>query len=277
MKSTTLKSSLSWLCAIFLAISLYKYWSTPTTASTIVSTKASTTQPSQESMVDKLDYINIAPKSGVHKYTFVIVHGFGDSGNGWRSFSNLLQRDPAFADVRFILPNAPVISITAFGNQAAPSWFNIYKMGDPTAKQDVEGFLGSVQKLRFLIDSEIKAGIPAENIVLGGFSQGAALTIGSAATFDVKLGGFVSLSGFCSIQEAIKPLISKANNGTPMFQGHGTADPVIKYENGKKSNEFLKTSVGMKKIDFHTYNGMAHSTSPEEVADIIQFLKQIFV
>lgn len=44
---------------------------------------------------------------------------------------------------------------------------------DP-ALHDVEGILESATNLRSLIAKEIEAGIPAERIVIGGFSQGTA-------------------------------------------------------------------------------------------------------
>lgn len=45
-----------------------------------------------------------------------------------------------------------------------------------------------------MIDSEIKGGIPASRIVIGGFSQGGALALYSALKFPQKLAGVVALS-----------------------------------------------------------------------------------
>lgn len=41
----------------------------------------------------------------------------------------------------------------------------------------------------------------------------------------------------------------------PLFWGHGTSDPVVPYEWGKKSTEFLKLDLKMDKVSFHSYPG----------------------
>lgn len=45
-----------------------------------------------------------------------------------------------------------------------------------------------------MINNEIRAGIPADRIILGGFSQGGALALYSALTYPEKLGGVIGLS-----------------------------------------------------------------------------------
>ena len=45
-----------------------------------------------------------------------------------------------------------------------------------------------------LIAKEISDGIPAENIVIGGFSQGGAVALYTAFATDVKIGGVLALS-----------------------------------------------------------------------------------
>jgi predicted esterase len=54
-----------------------------------------------------------------------------------------------------------------------PGWFDIISLGeDILARQDEEGILKSVNLVHKLITEEVDAGIPAENIIVGGFSQG---------------------------------------------------------------------------------------------------------
>ena len=238
------------------------------------------TKMASETSQNPLKYLVLEPKSGKHTSTMIIVHGLGDSGHGWKSFASMLQQHPDFSQVRFIMPHAPIIRITAFGNQETPSWFNIYQLGNPNAKQDIEGFMGSVSKIESLIKSEIESkGISPSKIVLAGFSQGAALTLASAATFkdeDLKLGGFVALSGFCPIQDHIKSVFSTTNLDTPVFQAHGTSDPFISYSYGKNTGDFYEKTLGFKNFTFKTYQGLGHSTSPSEVGEVVEFLKGIF-
>jgi predicted esterase len=54
-----------------------------------------------------------------------------------------------------------------------PGWFDITSLGeDIMARQDEEGMLKSVNLVHKLITEEVDAGIPSQNIIVGGFSQG---------------------------------------------------------------------------------------------------------
>jgi len=53
-----------------------------------------------------------------------------------------------------------------------PGWFDIRSLGDVTARQDEDGMLKSVNIVHKLITEEVDSGIPADRIVVGGFSQG---------------------------------------------------------------------------------------------------------
>lgn len=52
-----------------------------------------------------------------------------------------------------------------------------------------------------LIKNEIDSGIPSENIIIGGFSQGGVVSLYNLLTTDFKLGGAIILSGYLSMAE----------------------------------------------------------------------------
>ncbi|KAK6863382.1 Acyl-protein thioesterase 1 [Candida tropicalis] len=156
-----------------------------------------------------------------------------------------------------------------------PAWFDIYELGNPNAKQDIEGFFKSCDILKNLVKQQIEEfKIPPEKIIIGGFSQGAAISLATLATMETKIGGCVALSGFCALRKEVESKLSSANLDTPIFQGHGTADPVINYQYGKKTSEFFK-ELGFKNLDFQTYPGVQHSASDEELAAVIKFIKDV--
>ena len=118
--------------------------------------------------------------------------------------------------------------------------------------------------------------IPDTNNIVGGFSQGAAISLASSMTLPVKVGGFVALSGFCCAPfEAFQSSSSK-NLDTPIFHGHGDDDPVVPLQSGKAAKEFYTSKCGMQNYDFRVYRGLEHSTSPEEIFDLIEFIKNVF-
>jgi predicted esterase len=124
-----------------------------------------------------------------------------------------------------------------------------------------------------LIDEEIKAGTPSERIILGGFSQGAAMSLFAGTTYKHKLGGIIGLSGFLPCNDKIEGLIPEgnANKDTPILMCHGDQDPVVLPTWGRMSAEFLKK--GGWKVDYKEYRGLVHSASPQEIDDVATFLQ----
>ena len=59
--------------------------------------------------------------------------------------------------------------------------------------------LESSKFINELIAEEIKHGTPANRIVLGGFSQGGAMTLVTGMTTETKLAGLVVMSGWLPI------------------------------------------------------------------------------
>lgn len=106
-----------------------------------------------------------------------------------------------------------------------------------------------------LITDEVAAGIPSERIVLGGFSQGAAMSIFTGVTTPLKLAGVFSLSGYLVLSHKIKGFIEEShdvNKNTPFFLGHGDEDPVVQYKWGSMTAQYLEKELGHK-VDFRTY------------------------
>lgn len=95
--------------------------------------------------------------------------------------------------VKVICPTAKTIPVTLNAGFRMPSWFDL-KTLDESGPEDEEGIKTAAIEVQNLIENEIKSGIPADRIVLGGFSQGGALALYSALTFPHKLAGVVALS-----------------------------------------------------------------------------------
>lgn len=93
-----------------------------------------------------------------------------------------------------------------------------------------------------LIQKEIDDGIPADRIVLGGFSQGGAMSMFAGLTSKVRLGGIVALSSYLLLSLKFADLVPKPefNKETPIFMAHGDSDQVVNFELGKKSYDLLK-------------------------------------
>lgn len=236
--------------------------------------KDSINQQSQETM--SVSAIRIPANGSQGKAALIFVHGLGDSGQGWSWLPQLIAQSKLITTpINYVFPNAPEIPITINNGYRMPAWFDIYELGNPNAKQDIEGFFKSCDVLKNLVKQQIEEfKIPPEKIIIGGFSQGAAISLATLATMETKIGGCVALSGFCALRKEVESKLLSANLDTPIFQGHGTADPVINYQYGKKTSEFFK-ELGFKNLDFQTYPGVQHSASDEELAAVIKFIKDV--
>ena len=108
--------------------------------------------------------------------------------------------------------------------------------------EDGPGILLSQAYVHSLIQDEIAAGISADRIILGGFSQGGAMSIFSGLTAPVKIGGIVGLSSWLLLSQSFRDHVpdQDLNKATPIFMGHGDRDPMVRYPLAKDSEAALK-------------------------------------
>ncbi|KAI1795071.1 Phospholipase/carboxylesterase [Ganoderma leucocontextum] len=220
-----------------------------------------------------------------HTATVIFVHGLGDDGYGWQPVAQMFAKDPSLQHVKWILPHAPRVRVTANGGMEMPAWFDIYEFGTINAREDEDGMLKTAHSLNQLISAEVDGDIPANRIVLGGFSQGAAMTLLTGLTTERRLAGLAVLSGWLPLRDKVKSMLSEHAKKTPAFWGHGTADPLVRFDRAKMSLEVLETQLGIKTatpetvleggIEFHPYDGLQHSADPEELEDLKTFLKKV--
>jgi len=142
------------------------------------------------------------------------------------------------------------------------------------AQQDEVGILKSQTYFHELIKKEMDSGIPSDRIVLGGFSQGGAMSIFSGLTCRHKLGGIFGLSCYLLIHSKIQSFIppDNANLQTPIFMGHGDSDPLVKPEWATQTAQVLK-DWGYK-VNLKMYKGIQHSADPDEIDDLENYLKE---
>ncbi|KAJ7044826.1 Phospholipase/carboxylesterase/thioesterase [Mycena alexandri] len=225
-----------------------------------------------------LKFITV-PALSKHTATVIFVHGLGDTGAGWKPVADMFKSELPY--VKWVLPNAPSMPVTANGGMVMPSWFDIYSF-DFDGKEDQAGMLKTSHALNQLITAEVDNGIPANRIVLGGFSQGAAMSLLTGLTAERKLAGLAVLSGWLPLHKIFKSMASEHAASTPIFWGHGSADPLVQYKMGRSSADFLIKEIGtpaasggeVKGLSFNTYDGVGHSTNQKELDDLKSWLKK---
>ncbi|CAJ0640118.1 14_t:CDS:2 [Entrophospora sp. SA101] len=188
----------------------------------------------------------------LHSATVIFLHGLGDSGHGWEPIATEIGE--IMKHVKFVLPNAPIRPITINMGMRMPGWFDLTTLN----LDQIDGGVDEDGVMETLSQNEIDSGIVSNRIVVGGFSQGAAIALATGVTSEYPLAGIMS---------------TQANKNTPIFMAHGDRDMVVNYKFGKRTSEFLKNNGY--NVTFKTYNGMGHSSSNQEVYDLTSFLKQV--
>lgn len=201
-----------------------------------------------------------------HTSTFIFLHGLGDTGQGWSSAIGCLRP----SHVKVICPTAPTMPVTLNAGFRMPSWFDL-KALSASGPEDEEGITQAAKNVHTMIENEIKAGIPANRILIGGFSQGGALALYSALCYPERLAGVVALSGWLPLRKSF-PAAQKCPNDLPVLQCHGVCDPVVPYKWGTVTASLLKTLV--KGPEFKSYQTMAHTSCEEEMQDVKEFVEK---
>ncbi|EKU29260.1 carboxylesterase [Alcaligenes sp. HPC1271] len=156
------------------------------------------------------------------QHAVIWLHGLGADGHDFAPIVPELglQNAPA---IRFIFPHAPIQPVTINGGMAMRSWYDIY-VADLVRHEDESGLRQSQIEVQNLIARENARGIPTENIVLAGFSQGCAMTLQTGLRLPERLAGMLCLSGYLPLATAVEKERHQANQNTPIFMAHGSMD-----------------------------------------------------
>ncbi|XP_032247239.1 acyl-protein thioesterase 2 isoform X1 [Phoca vitulina] len=219
-----------------------------------------------------------ATVSGAERETAAVIflHGLGDTGHSWADALSTIR----LPHVKYICPHAPRIPVTLNMKMVMPSWFDLMGLS-PDAPEDEAGIKKAAENIKALIEHEMKNGIPANRIVLGGFSQGGALSLYTALTCPHPLAGIVALSCWLPLHRAFPQVFSgpQAANGSAkdlaILQCHGELDPMVPVRFGALTAEKLRSVVTPARVQFKTYPGVMHSSCPQEMAAVKEFLEKL--
>jgi phospholipase/carboxylesterase len=202
--------------------------------------------------------------------TVLWLHGLGADGHDFAPIVPQLVESHE-RPLRFVFPHAPVRPVTVNGGMAMRAWYDIlgFNRGVP---HDEVGIRASDVEVRTLIQRENQRGIPTNRIVLGGFSQGGAISLFSGPRYPEKLAGIMALSCYMLLEDLLPGERTRVNYTTPIFLAHGNQDPVVEFRRGLEAKQLLE--AGGYPVEWHPY-AMPHSVCPQEVVDIANWLRKV--
>lgn len=193
---------------------------------------------------------------GEAKVVMVMVHGRGASARDILSLSGEFGRD----DVAYIAPQA-------YGNTWYPQSFLM-----PLAAN--EPFLTSaLEAVGDVIKQIESAGVPAEKIIILGFSQGACLSTEFAARNAKRYGGVVALSGGLIGADGTPRDYAGSLAETPVFLGCSDVDFHIPLQRVHDSKTWLE-ALGAD-VTERIYPNMGHTINEDEINFVRDLVTQV--
>ncbi|MGN0859081.1 MAG: alpha/beta hydrolase [Stenotrophomonas sp.] len=203
------------------------------------------------------------------QWAVIWLHGLGADGNDFAPIVPELVRKhwPA---IRFVFPHAPVRAVTINGGARMRAWYDIVGM-DLASRADTAGVAESIEQVNALIEREAARGIPAERIIVAGFSQGGAVALSLGLRRSQPLAGLVAMSTYLPDPDNAGKHLAAGATAQPVFFAHGSADPVVPLGLGEQSMAALRM-LGFA-VQSHRYP-MAHQVCGEEITDLADWIEQ---
>ena len=120
---------------------------------------------------------------------------------------------------------------------------------------------------------QVHRSIPAQRVVLVGFSQGGCLCLEWSARNAQRFGGVVGLSAGLIGPDGTPRPYPGGFDGTPAFLGCSDVDPYIqKYRVEEAAEVYRRMGAD---VTLRLYPGLAHLVSPDEIAEIRKLVATI--
>lgn len=215
-----------------------------------------------------LETVEVEPK-GEAQAAVIWLHGLGADGHDFPPIVEELKL-PASAGIRWIFPHAEVRPVSINMGMSMRAWYDIETLDEARHYPEAD-ILRSTEQIESLIAREVEAGIPTERIVLAGFSQGGAIALHTAFRHASPLAGVVALSTYLVRGDELDEERHDANGDLPVFQAHGTLDPMVPFAWGESCRDRLQ-ALGHT-VDFHSYP-MQHNVVLEEIQELGRWLRK---
>lgn len=185
----------------------------------------------------------------------VVLHGLGDSMEGWRWLPEAL----GLPGINYLLVNA---TDDYFGGY---SWYDLNGDSEP-------GILRSRRLLTELLEVQRQNGYPPEQTALLGFSQGCLMTADVGFRLPHRLAALVGISGYVWDPRTLLQELSPVAREQRMLFTHGTRDPLIPC--GEVRGQVGTLVAAGLSIDWREFDKVHTIAGEPELSVIRQFLVQ---
>ena len=179
----------------------------------------------------------------------ILLHGRGASAEDILG----LSRELSASDVAYLAPRA-----------SGQTWYPFSFLAP--IEQNEPGLSSALRVISTLLQELQQQGVPADRVVLMGFSQGACLASEFAARHARRYAGVVALSGGLIGPPGTPRNYEGSFGGTPAFFGCSDSDPHIPLERVHESSALFRRMGAT--VDERTYPRMGHTVNRDEIEAI---------
>ena len=181
------------------------------------------------------------------KAAMILIHGRGATSE------SILELGQAFAqpDIAYLAPSA-----------AGNVWYP-YSFLAPI-EQNEPWLSSALEVIAELVAALAEDGMPAERVVIGGFSQGACLASEFVARNARRYGGVIGFSGGVIGPPGAPRNHTGSLDGTPVFLGCSDIDAHIPLARVQETTAILRALGG--DVTERIYRGMGHTVNDDEIA-----------
>lgn len=197
--------------------------------------------------------LTLGPPPAQARLGAILVHGRGASADDILGLAHEL----AIPDIAYLAPQA-----------AGHSWYP-YSFLAPLA-QNEPGLSSALRLIEGLVDQLGREGLPAERVVLMGFSQGACLTLEFAARHSRRYAAIAAFSGGVIGPAGTPRDYAGSFAGTPVFLGCSDSDPHIPVARVRESADVFRRMGAT--VDERIYPRMGHTINADELAAVGRLL-----
>jgi predicted esterase len=186
----------------------------------------------------------------------IMVHGRGASAE------SILSLVPAVGapGMAFLAPQA--------GGSQGNQWYPLSFMAP--IERNEPGITSGLRAVGRVLDQVAAAGIPPEQTLFLGFSQGACLASEFVARNARRYGGLAVLSGALIGPDDTPRNYPGSLDGTPVFLGCSDVDAHIPVERVHESRDVFRRMGAT--VDERIYPGMGHTVNADEIAAVREAL-----
>ena len=211
---------------------------------------------------EKIEYIVVEPNGFDAQQPYpaiILLHGYGSNMHDLAGLTPAISRD----EYIYICPNAP-LNIELAPGYTGYAWLELESTDFSDSREILTTMIKNV-KTRY--------NFYGDKMLLGGFSQGAMLSLDLGIQRPDLFAGLMALSG-CTRNESYLKSVVPTERSQSIFIAHGTQDTMIPISESRAARDFL---ISENYSPTYYEYVMGHEINQELIADLIPWIKNVLL